>query len=315
MCMENFCGIDPNTATHVSGSWINELTGPRVIVGPSFGFVLDSQQVNLRCIYASDAATDARDDNGCGPMSMDPQYGSIGYSKSNPVKRYLFKKGLEKFLKFNAADASDIPCEALLPIAWSLWQGTKGNLTFPNGLETMSNNYAPFLGRPICNATGDRLERKITFWLTMAAESGKPTAFQEMVETMLELAKVDSPNFLWNEIVMDLPARMRDIVQAVFFVPDSHDPSQLERAMMQSKLLGENVPVLVMNKEKATVGGDLFSCAPVMETSHGDGGSLLDTTRSQLPEIFRFNEPFAHLLTAMTTPDEQLIGNDEETML
>ncbi|KAL7572608.1 hypothetical protein ACA910_010365 [Epithemia clementina (nom. ined.)] len=69
MCFPFQCVL-PLGSTQMAGSWINALTGVEII--PTFdsnvGLILDPTKINIRCVYPTDAASDWRYDDGCGPF-------------------------------------------------------------------------------------------------------------------------------------------------------------------------------------------------------------------------------------------------------
>lgn len=80
---------------HLSASFLTNVTGYRVL--PSgFGSVVDPLRAKVLCAYPADAATDSRDNRGCGPFSMDPTYGSQRYETASTAERVAMKRQKSK---------------------------------------------------------------------------------------------------------------------------------------------------------------------------------------------------------------------------
>jgi len=76
MCMGPNITCAPDK--HWSFSWINVQTTVRIIPDALIGMIAKPTAIDLQCIYPVDGGTDGRDNNGCGPITIDPLYGSQG---------------------------------------------------------------------------------------------------------------------------------------------------------------------------------------------------------------------------------------------
>ena len=107
---------------HIAASWINQDIGYQHIipVQPEIGLIIDplATDTQINCIYPTDAASDGRDNFGCGPPKLDPIYGSQGASKIDSVNLMILR---EKFIRYKNINFgvntpwNNISCNALLP--------------------------------------------------------------------------------------------------------------------------------------------------------------------------------------------------------
>jgi hypothetical protein len=106
----------------VEASWIQqEKTGFRVVVPPvnlgvPVGLVLQPSATNINCLYPLDAATDQRDDDGCGPVTRDPKYGSKGYDHQSWYGKALARAQIVEYKRYAFPNRTwnSIPCGEFL---------------------------------------------------------------------------------------------------------------------------------------------------------------------------------------------------------
>eukprot|EP00523_Entomoneis_sp_CCMP467_P007148 CAMPEP_0168721880 /NCGR_PEP_ID=MMETSP0724-20121128/2313_1 /TAXON_ID=265536 /ORGANISM="Amphiprora sp., Strain CCMP467" /LENGTH=423 /DNA_ID=CAMNT_0008768541 /DNA_START=6 /DNA_END=1277 /DNA_ORIENTATION=- len=122
------------TSTRLSTSWVqqDQTSGFQVIRwplirSPPVGLVLDPTVLaasngsgtslsssSLSCLFPVDAATEVRDDHGCGPLSMDARYGSHGYDhETSPWRKWWTRQQIINYKnqQFGPATPWDsIPC-------------------------------------------------------------------------------------------------------------------------------------------------------------------------------------------------------------
>jgi len=119
------CSV-PRESTHLSASYINANVGSTRIIPQPVGIVLDPMHVNITCLYPTDAATDIRDNDGCGPPTQDPKYGSKGARRAGIVGRRMARQQIEKYTRENFGDKGwrDIPCTEFFNLPASIANGT-----------------------------------------------------------------------------------------------------------------------------------------------------------------------------------------------
>ena len=88
----------PPYASHWSGSWVSQRTGFKPLAGSVVGYVADPLALHLTCLYPTDADTDNRDLDGCGPKKNDPVYGSQGASRMSADAKSAEAKGVRDYL-------------------------------------------------------------------------------------------------------------------------------------------------------------------------------------------------------------------------
>ena len=97
-----------HTEGHVAASWVHESLGFRVfpsgLASTPMGLMLDPSQSEIQCMYPTDAGTDGRDKEGCGPMMQDPEYGSQGGKHAGYIQKYMIRKEYDQYKKLNYGD-------------------------------------------------------------------------------------------------------------------------------------------------------------------------------------------------------------------
>ena len=177
MCMR-FGGIIPwmecsrkDGDSKLSASWVhtNQTRGWRVIgtpfdKGPPVGLALKPTGISVRCVYPVDAATDGRDNTGCGPRSDDVRYGSKGYDHAKWYRKTMLKENVVQYKNsvFGANTTWDsIPCA-------DFFQAQPNNSVIVSQLENTTSaiktewnyrtleqflidQYSYIMGFPVCN--------------------------------------------------------------------------------------------------------------------------------------------------------------------
>lgn len=114
-----------STDTHLSASYIHSTIGPRFIPMP-VGVILDPLHVDITCVYPTDAGTDGRDNDGCGPSSYNPKYGSKGAEKAGIIGRWMAKRAYEWYTRdyYGNRTWEEISCTELFQLPEALVNGT-----------------------------------------------------------------------------------------------------------------------------------------------------------------------------------------------
>jgi hypothetical protein len=244
MCFPFECTL-PFQSTHVAASWINERYGVHAIAGPHIGLVLNPLQAEIRCLYPTDAASNDRDGDGCGPPIMDPEHGSSGASSYNIATRYLVRKALTEYKNFNFGVHTpwdDISCDYFFPgvdlppamLAWDV--DSKGQVKYQSIVSLLGGEHEAIMGHPVCTCPKNDDHTfgggQYGFLLHQGSQSWDPIDWQEAMDLQIDFIEHrQDVLWHWNEIVLALPKpQMQDIVQAVFFLdsPDMDDDDRAE---------------------------------------------------------------------------------------
>ena len=158
--------------TKLSASWVhtNQTRGWRVIgkpvdKGPPVGLALKPTETTIRCLYPVDGVTDARDGNGCGPLSSDARYGSQGYDHLKWYKKMLLKENIMhyKTAVFGSNVTWDsIPCSdffqmppdtdtAEIPLLSRLNDSNKTGFVYLTQANMQIDKWSYIMGFPVCN--------------------------------------------------------------------------------------------------------------------------------------------------------------------
>ncbi|CAB9499102.1 expressed unknown protein [Seminavis robusta] len=275
----------------LSASWIqaSKTRGFRVIgkpidVGPPVGLVLKPSSTKVRCLYPVDAGTDGRDNNGCGPNSYDPRYGSKGYDHAGWFQRLLTRQELtyyknQKFGKNRTWES--IPCNQLydnltVPILGLLEErqqeqntqtSHKNNQTryqwkYKTLDEVVVDQWSYKLGHPVCNQSQpapkpDFNETSIFDFLVYFDRyfwSGADDDWRQVVSLMEDT--IDRHPFVstWNELVLEVPPSFQDFVentvQAVFCIQGRGlVPDQIAKFWARREAKKMNKPLLYVNEK------------------------------------------------------------------
>ena len=213
---------------------MNNQTGFKIVPNALVGLIADPLGLDIRCIFPTDAGTDARDDNGCGPLAVDPQYGSDGAAKLGPVRRAEVRAYIENGVAkhFPGKSWSEIPCvdmfHAMLDPNHAYDQGTSW-LQAPNSTqddcaafkaEGISGStmrwtpmrtpfveaYAAIVGEPICNETAPSAVFETGYWYEYDGFCAwDPEEWVSAANVMMQLIEAHPQMTIWNEIVARLP--------------------------------------------------------------------------------------------------------------
>lgn len=239
---------------HVSASWAsNSLTGYRLYPG-QVGWLLNPAALQVRCVYPTDASTDARDNAGCGPHSLDPVYGSKGYAQSSNARRLEVRLDIQAMYTKANVSWSEVPCSSILTGLETL--SALGDVEDVGSLRSYfaswSAFYEPFLGHPVCSDDSDLCVGigrcgELDF---LGNSSWPPERFGDAIDTQRELHDW-RPKLLeasWNEIVVRPTTGAYH--RAAFWLNDtSMSLLQRRRARAKARALAANrsLPVLVAN--------------------------------------------------------------------
>jgi hypothetical protein len=215
-------------------------TFEKVDKGPPIGMVLKPTATSIRCAYPVDAVTDNRDDNGCGPYSTDPIYGSKGYDHKNWFGKMMERQEVifyrnQVFGKGRPFES--IPCSDWVqqpPVAvFGVLDESNTNTTdsslkweFKTQAELVVEQWSYIMGHPVCNQSEPAPKpdfHNTTIFLYQGHQVWKPEEWTTVVQ-LLEDALDEHPNlYVWNELVLDVPTGSESefanqTVQAVFHI-------------------------------------------------------------------------------------------------
>ena len=174
-------GIDED---HIAASWIHQDIGYEHIipVQPAIGLVIDpiATETYIHCIYPTDAASDMRDNFGCGPTKLDPIYGSQGASKIDSVNLMILREKFTRYKNINfgiSTPWNNISCKVLFPSSSST-SPTMWRLKEDDNIESSSSsNYCKSNNTP-------SVDPKLR-----TATMGDPRHNRYIYSTMLETTK------------------------------------------------------------------------------------------------------------------------------
>ena len=222
---------------HVSASFVNSLLGWRIF--PSgWGTILNMDHVSVLCSYPSDAATDFRDDRGCGPFLKDPDLGSEGFHNASPKDKFAIQIYVQEvYDRLGASDWTEAPCSETLLDVNGVPVSVNPNMTtiaWPDlDLHTfwywINSYYEPFLGHPFCfddAAPCVETAACANLLVYMGSDSWPPEQFADVLKQQVAMhaAFPDIMRKSFNEIVLDDGGRgseATDLFRAAFWVNQS----------------------------------------------------------------------------------------------
>lgn len=297
MCFPFECTI-PMGATHLSGSWINQQTGVQVIQGAHLGLILDPFQVDIHCLYPTDAGSDGRDNSGCGAPFLEPTHGSKGASSYNWITRNLVQKKITNYKNFNFGvdtDWQDIECEfffptahgqnggqhgsePISPLAWDT--SPDGQIRYQNILPLLENELEAIMGHPVCHCSDESRDTSTGLFLLHQGTTPWGTRdWQEAIDIQLQFIHEESNNHTvlwhWNEIVMSLPKpQMQDAVLALFYLDspamDEHSRADALARLQALSLVMGGKPYMSLHTE-VSIDVDLLTCPDEKDVSRIQG--------------------------------------------
>lgn len=313
MCLASSTCFQPMgfTQQHLSASWVNADIGFKILPAPSqLGLIFKPEAVEMAtCMFPTDAATDARDDHGCGPMMTDPEYGSQGASRIPPAVKEKYGKMFDAYKEFNfpGMEYSDIECMQFLnplsrftgieTILWSMTSCDNQTVALDTIYPMTKHMLEASVGHTLCSWDNDGpppITASKAVVIGMGHNASYPiedwarvVQLQQRIQSQLAAGEGVA---IWNEIVIEAPKHLQDVVAAVFYLSDDAH----ETALKQSKWLG-NVPVLKVDPSRGDNNNNsnhvpLFTCARSRYTSvHAASRSAVTTTyQHQREELTKF---------------------------
>lgn len=273
---------EPNKRDKIlPASWIQKnQTGIRVSHVPQLptgvGMVVDPLAVDIQCLFPADGDSALRDDSisngsvakGCGPVAVDPHYGSKGFDRLPKWKQVFERAFWNEYAQRNFQNDPNVSCTDFF------FQNDDG----PRKLETMM--YLRDLNPDICfdefsyrnyiQILVDDVEYKVQHKVCQDSNSSKlhrnnwfiywgrcsyqPSEFEAMMDTMKRLNEQMAQN--WNEVVLDRPETLKDVIQAIFYVEWPFNPhNQYPNAVRQAKKMEKHLLKLHWKDDKP-----LFHC-------------------------------------------------------
>ena len=234
---------------HMSGSFMNGETGFRLVPTP-LGNVVDPKRVKVKCAYPTDASTDVRDDDGCGPYKISD--GSESYAMASSAEREAVRDKIDDaYLALNATNWTEVPCSALYETVTGASAITDLSQDMPTTyFEELSSYYAPFLGHPSCVDDNPPCVHEGTCgyplnWL--GPQSWPPSEFSDVLDLQTQLhTRFPIPMERgWNEVVLDVETAP---FVAVFWINASFGlPTTDLRETARNRADVLNLPLLVVN--------------------------------------------------------------------
>ena len=286
------CRLDDKD-TSFAASWVQEVETFgfnvfRPLEDYGVGMVMDPPRVHATCLYPGDAASKARDDQGCGPLSEDPDHGSWG--RTEAYREMVRKKFQDvKAQRFPHTDWINITCldliygnESRLATITNVFQNQgveandsqdshDNNINDTFVFETIEVSQERFLtelmGFQPCTPGETEPQFGPTNWFVYVdTQYWRPSDWNEFVSTMRRLM-LDHPAVKnWNEVVLEKPKddeELANMVQAVFYVDDPNESDEGMRTFYRyakSKATEWGKPLLRVNLQ-AGQGQDLFVCS------------------------------------------------------
>jgi hypothetical protein len=232
----------PGPSRHWSGSWTNAETRLRIFPGSYLGIVANPHTLGLRCAFPTDAGSDDRDDDGCGPLISDPVYGSGGASRMSRKQKALAHERIRNQLreKFPGRDCpSECPCSEFFagyPSNGTAWlsnssaagacaamKGGRRALRYEPFFSVLAGHQEAIYGAPVCSVEepAPRLNTRGYWWEYDGECSWEPREWQSMVDAMLAWFAPNQEMMLWNEVIAPKPETLEQevaITQAIYYI-------------------------------------------------------------------------------------------------
>ena len=281
----------------MSSSWVQEKeTGFRVFEiynDFSVGKILDPTRVEINCLYPADASAAGRDNHGCGPLSNDPQHGSIGTNRFYRTYMQYKIAQLKNELFGSNTSWTNISCSDFLgPITEAVGHNVSyvrhrnnrdksvcsptddGAVSYETYESFVSRVWQSFMGHPVCvNETDTVPDLTANKWLLYEDECWwEPQAWSSMMSIMRKI-RTSSDVRIWNELVLSKPRKQPDVIQAVFYlIKPNMNGDNIRKAYEIAKKQATKwkKPLLKVDLTAYSLGThDIFTCnqsAAVMES-------------------------------------------------
>lgn len=238
MC-EGACDDDEFQMDHLSGSWLqNSSTGLRVFENEGVGMIIDPLLVNVECVYPVDGMTVDRDGMGCGPLKdQDDRYGP-----RQPAWLMRLWVKWRKITKFGYSKKwEDIPCTEFFQGDFPPFDDITMLMDHNNTWTTSSYVYVQqvedIVGHTICyndmTPTFSDLDMMLVY---SGPDPWLPPQWQNCTDEMRKIVQENPKSRgIWNEVVIDNPTDLGQVVQALFYI----NPDNRENAYFEAERLGQ----------------------------------------------------------------------------
>jgi hypothetical protein len=249
------CSRDKNDSK-LSASWVQRdktkglhVIGKPIDIGPPVGLVLKPTSTKIRCVFPADAATDGRDDQGCGPMSSDPQHGSKGYDHVGWIEKQVFRQQIISYKNYKWGASrifASIPCKyfldrddtnVTLPLVGFVNETPNhvrkkhrrpGQWILQSDSELIIDQWFYIMGKDVCNKSQPVPKPDLgrdNYLIYQGVQSWNPQEWTESMEMMQQVLQLVPPSVhVWNELVVEVPTAPSEAefanhtVQAVFYL-------------------------------------------------------------------------------------------------
>ena len=239
MC-EGPCDDDEFRMDHFSGSWLqNSTTGMRVFQNEGVGMIVDPLAVDVKCVYPVDGMTTDRDGMGCGPLKDRGDW----FGPPQPAWQIRLWVKWRKITKFGYSKKwEDIPCtdffagDEYFPFD-NMPMLTDHNNTWTTISYMYVKHVEKVVGHAVCypdmNPDFGNRDMMLAYY---GPEPWWPKQWQECTDEMQRIVQNNPKSRgIWNEVVIDNPMDVRQIVQAVFYI----NPVNREQAYFEAERLGQ----------------------------------------------------------------------------
>ena len=237
---------------HISASYMNGFTTGFRLLGSGWGNIVDPRSSSYLCGFASDAATIARDNRGCGPVKLDPDDGSIGSDASirdKVLARFFVHKA---YAAVNATNWK-VPCSELVSEAANVSAIDDLDHDLRTIWDFFNDDWLdPLIGHPYCIDDSAHCVREGTCGNLLIWTGPSTQDFNDLLDIQ-NILHDRYPNVMeksFNEIVLEIPTspeNLETLYSAVFWVNDSFSfpPTLRDAARVRAQHL--NVSLLVAN--------------------------------------------------------------------
>jgi hypothetical protein len=260
-----------------------------------------------------DGMTDFRDNNGCGPLSSDPRYGSKGYDHLSWPDKFLYRADIVNYKNTHFGENrtwQSIPCSDFIQpqtpnstrnlIRAILGTVQENNSTAESSFEWKYVSKEQFtidawsyiMGHPVCQLPApdpdiDTNPSKIML-LYAGPTSWYPEHWSLVVQLMEQTLDMHPLVGTWNELLLEVPPVEEDFVhqsvQAVFYVQGNGlIADEIARLIAKKEAKRMQKPLLFINLPGSVdVDGDLFHCPNDKDENDAEAENLSKVEKAWL---------------------------------
>lgn len=251
-------------------------------LGPPIGLVLKPTATKIRCMYPFNAATNGRDEDGCGPPTFDPKYGSEGYDHGNWIGKMIYRQQVIQYRNSEFGKNrtfESIPCSEFLPLPPGASEGIIGfldqnqskhdTMMYQTQAQLVIDQWSYVMGQPVCNQSEPAPKPDFSTDKMALVYDGpkfwKSNEWPEVVQFLEDALDKHPDIYVWNELVLDVPTGSEEefanqTVQAVFYIQGNGvvaDEVARRLARREATKMQKPLMHIDLNKEDE----DLFRCS------------------------------------------------------